>query len=109
MVVNDDAEVVGILIERDVVRAVAARAAGISGMAVEDLMTREVIMVGPETPVQAALEIMDVGYFRHLPVCSPEGRLPGIVSIRDLVKHRFSQQQQDVESLQAYITRTYMH
>ena len=72
-------------------------------------MTREVIMVGPDTPVQAAMEIMDVGYFRHLPVCSPEGRLPGIVSIRDLVKHRFSQQQQDVESLQAYITRTYMH
>jgi len=109
VVLDRGGHVVGILSERDVVRVVAERAAGIRGLAVEDLMTREVVMVGPETPVEAAMEIMDEGYFRHLPVCTPEGRLLGIVSIRDLVKHRFSQQQQDVESLQAYVTRTYMH
>ena len=66
-------------------------------------------MVSPDTPVDTALEIMDEGYFRHLPVVAGDGTLLGIVSVRDLVKHRITMQQQDVESLKAYVTRTYMH
>jgi CBS domain-containing protein len=66
-------------------------------------------MVGPATPVDAALQIMDEGYFRHLPVVDAEGVLLGLVSVRDLVRHRLAQQQQAVESLTAYVTRSYMH
>lgn len=109
MVVDQAQRVVGILSERDIVRVVAERPTGIHGLAVQELMTRDVVMVGPETPVDAAMEIMDQGYFRHLPVCTPEGALLGIVSIRDLVKHRIMQHQHDVESLKAYVTRSYMH
>jgi CBS-domain-containing membrane protein len=78
-------------------------------MAAEELMTRDVIMIGPDTPVEAALEIMDQGYFRHLPVCDTDGSLLGIVSIRDLVKFRFAKQEHDVEALKAYVTRSFMH
>ena len=109
VVLDRGGHVVGILSERDVVRVVAERAAGIRGLAVEDLMTREVVMVGPETPVEAAMEIMDEGYFRHLPVVDAEGGLLGLVSVRDLVRHRLAQQQDAVESLTAYVTRSYMH
>ena len=72
-------------------------------------MKRWVIMIGHDTPVEAALEIMDQGYFRHLPVCDTDGALLGIVSIRDLVKFRFAKQDHDVEALKAYVTRSFMH
>ncbi len=104
-----DGRIAGIISERDIVRAVAERPTATHGVFVRDIMTREVVMVGPETPIDSALEIMDEGYFRHLPVVDREGRLLGIVSVRDLVRHRIAQQAQDVESLKAYVTRTYMH
>ena len=109
LIVTASGQVAGILSERDIVKAVADRGNGISSMAAEELMTRDVIMIGPETPVEAALEIMDQGYFRHLPVCDTDGALLGIVSIRDLVKFRFAKQDHDVEALKAYVTRSFMH
>ena len=109
LIVTASGQVAGILSERDIVKAVADRGNGISSMAAEELMTRDVIMIGPDTPVEAALEIMDQGYFRHLPVCDTDGPLLGIVSIRDLVKFRFAKQDHDVEALKAYVTRSFMH
>jgi len=109
LIVTRTGQVAGILSERDIVKAVADRRNGIRCLAAEELMTREVIMIGPDTPVEAALEIMDQGYFRHLPVCDTDGALLGIVSIRDLVKFRFAKQDHDVEALKAYVTRSFMH
>jgi CBS domain-containing protein len=109
LVLDPAGRVLGIISERDVVRALATRAGGIEGLAAEALMTREVVMVDPATPVDAALQIMDEGYFRHLPVVGADGGLLGLVSVRDLVRHRLAQQQHQVESLTAYVTRSYMH
>jgi CBS domain-containing protein len=109
MVLDREQRVLGILSERDLVRALATRADGIVGLVAEQLMTREVIMVGPDTPVDAALQIMDEGYFRHLPVVDGEGKLLGLVSVRDLARHRVALQEHAVESLTAYVTRSYMH
>ena len=109
LIVTSTGQVAGILSERDIVKAVADRRNGIRCLAAEELMTREVIMIGPDTPVEAALEIMAQGYFRHLPVCDTDGALLGIVSIRDLVKFRFAKQDHDVEALKAYVTRSFMH
>ena len=109
LIVTASGQVAGILSERDIVKAVADRRNGVRCLAAEEIMTREVIMVGADTPVEAALEIMDQGYFRHLPVCDSDGSLLGIVSIRDLVKFRFAKQEQDVEALKAYVTRSFMH
>jgi CBS domain-containing protein len=109
LIVNASGQVAGILSERDIVKSVADRRNGIRCLAAEEIMTREVIMIGPDTPVEAALEIMDQGYFRHLPVCDTDGALLGIVSIRDLVKFRFAKQDHDVEALKAYVTRSFMH
>ncbi|MCA3393442.1 MAG: CBS domain-containing protein [Roseomonas sp.] len=109
LIVTASGQVAGILSERDIVKAVADRRNGVRCLAAEEIMTREVIMVGSDTPVEAALELMDHGYFRHLPVCDSDGSLLGIVSIRDLVKFRFAKQEHDVEALKAYVTRSFMH
>jgi CBS domain-containing protein len=109
MVLDANGGVAGIVSERDIVRALATREGGIVGMRAEELMTREVVMVDPKTPVDAALRIMDENYFRHLPVVDEAGALLGLVSVRDLVRHRIAQQDQAVESLTHYVTRSYMH
>lgn len=63
----------------------------------------------PDAPVDAARDITDQGCFSHLPVVDRDGGLPGIVSVRDLVKHRNMTRQPDVASLKACVTRTCMH
>ena len=105
VVLDDAGRLVGILSERDVVKALAERGAAMLSLRAEDLMTRNVTMVDPATPVDVAMEIMDNGYFRHLPICTQDGKLMGIVSIRDLVKYRIMLHQHDVESMKAYVTR----
>ncbi|MDW8318869.1 MAG: CBS domain-containing protein [Anaerolineae bacterium] len=52
-------------------------------MLVRDVMTRDPVTVGPEEPIGAALELMRVGRFRHLPVVEGD-RLVGIITDRDL-------------------------
>jgi CBS domain-containing protein len=104
-VVVCDAEgaLIGILSERDVVRGLTEHGAGLLDLRVSALMTRDVQVVTAEVSVHEAMEVMDIGYFRHLPVVDQARRLCGIVSIRDLVRYRIHSQESDVESLQAYV------
>lgn len=53
-------------------------------MLVAQRMTRNPVTVTPETPVPVAISLMAASHIHHLPVVTPEGRLVGIVSDRDL-------------------------
>ena len=46
-------------------------------------MTREVVTAVPQTTLNQALQLMDAGYFRHLPVVSAAGKILGVFSVRD--------------------------
>ena len=105
LVLHDDGSVAGIVSERDVVKALATHREKVMEMRADALMTRSVTTATPETTVDEAMEIMDAGYFRHLPVLDG-GKLVGIVSIRDLVKYRIMLQEHDVVNLKAYIAGT---
>lgn len=83
-VITDKDEVVGIITERDVLRAVA-RALVPWSTPVSDCMTAEPETVTPLTTAAEALSTMLAHGFRHLPVISEEG-LVGIVSLRDLAR-----------------------
>jgi CBS domain-containing protein len=99
LVLDPDGNVAGIVSERDVVKALAAHAGK-----VVDMLTRNVTTATLMTTVDEAMEIMDAGYFRHLPVLD-NGKLAGIISIRDLVKYRIMLHEHDVDSLKQYIAR----
>ena len=105
LVLDGHGGVAGIVSERDVVKALAKHGAQVLELRAEDLMTRNVITATMETSVDEAMEIMDSGYFRHLPVMD-NGMLVAIISIRDLVKYRIMLHEHDVDSLKAYIART---
>ncbi len=80
----------GIITERDVLGACAAGGEALASMRVGDVMTRELIFAAPEDDVAKTMSLMTRNRFRHVPVLS-EGRVAGMVSMRDLVKAQLDQ------------------
>ena len=103
LVRSQDGEVLGIVSERDIVRAVAREGVAALSHTARDLMTAELVTVSPATSVAEGLAIMTQRRCRHLPVME-HGKLAGMVSIGDLVKARIEQAEQEAESLRAFVT-----
>ena len=82
VLVMEKGQLEGIFTERDLVRAMSHDIAA-SSQPVAQWMTKNPVTVGPDVPVEQALETMLAGHFRHLPVMEGES-LVGVVSIRDL-------------------------
>ena len=102
MVVLDGERVVGIISERDLVRAMAKEAGAALAKPVSAFMTQDVIFAEPAESVDSLLTRMTDRRVRHLPVCERE-RLVGIVSIGDLVKWKISEVEAEADNLKAYI------
>ena len=102
VVVGGQGEVVGIVSERDIVRVVAEHGAGCLETAVETCMTRDVNFATPGETVDSLLSRMTDRRIRHLPVVR-DGRLAGIVSIGDHVKHKISEVEAEADGLKQYI------
>ena len=102
LVLDSAGQVLGIVSERDIVRSLAEQGGRTMEMTAAQLMTTELHTAGPATSVAEATAMMTEGRFRHLPVMDNE-RLLGLVSIGDAVKARLSQQDQEVDSLKAYV------
>jgi CBS domain-containing protein len=85
VLVTEDGYLIGILTERDMVKAVAE---GIDTeiVHVRDYMTSTPVAVNPDTTVEEGVQIMLEHGFRHLPVVDGERELKGVVSIRDLAR-----------------------
>jgi CBS domain-containing protein len=102
LVTGADAELLGILSERDIVRAVSAGPAALDD-AVSKHMTERVITCTPEMLVYDVMDVMTAGRFRHLPVVE-HGRLAGLISIGDVVKHRLAEFEAETKAMREYIT-----
>ena len=94
VVVKDYCRLIGILTERDMLKAMAARV-HTSEARVRQWMTESVITIDPETTVEEAAKMMFEKNFRHLPVCK-DGRLLGIVSLRRLSQYEFEHAKESV-------------
>jgi CBS domain-containing protein len=95
--------VLGILSERDIVRAVGQHGAEALTEPVSRYMTANPTLVGEEADIDELMQLMTAGRFRHLPVVEG-GRLVGIVSIGDIVKHHVDALHHERDSLREYIT-----
>jgi CBS domain-containing protein len=87
VVMEDMVRIVGIVTERDLLRAVAARARAAEAR-VRQWMTADPLTIDPETTIEEAAKIMFDHNFRHLPVVK-DGRALGIVSLRLLARWAF--------------------
>lgn len=102
VVVLDGTHVVGIMSERDVMRALEAAGAEALQMPVSQAMTRNVVTCTKADTIDDLMDTMTGERFRHLPVLD-DGKLCGIISIGDVVKHRIAETEMEAEQLRSYI------
>ena len=102
LLVMSGARVVGIVSERDYVRKLAELERAAFDARVADIMTAEVISVGPRDSVQHCMQLMSDRRLRHLPVLA-DGELIGMLSIGDLVKQTIEDQASLIQQLEQYI------
>ncbi len=103
LVVLRGEELVGIISERDYTRKVMLRGKRSRETAVHEIMSTELTTVEPKESVDHCLQFMTDKRVRHLPVVE-SGKLRGVISIGDLVKHVISVQSAALEQLESYIS-----
>ena len=102
VVMGDEGQTVGIISERDIVRAVSAMGGAALKTPVAEVMTRRVTICSRNDKLVDLMRRMTEGKFRHFPVVD-EGRLAGIVSIGDVVKSRLEEMERESNELREYI------
>ena len=104
VVSEDGAGVAGIVSERDVVRRLHLDGNEVLAGPVAAIMTTDVETCSPPDELEQLMAVMTEHRIRHLPGLE-DGRLVGLVSIGDVVKHRISEVQAERDQLSDYIAR----
>jgi CBS domain-containing protein len=103
LIVLEDDKLVGMISERDVVHAFAGQRAEAAEIRVADVMARDLVTCRPDDSLTRVLGLMTRHRVRHLPVLEG-GRLVGLISIGDAVKHRLDELELEAAVLRdAYI------
>lgn len=102
MVLQGD-KLVGIFSERDYTRKIALEGRSSRETQVRDIMTAQVLTVGPKSSTDDCMALMSQKKIRHLPVVDG-AKVLGMVSIRDLMDDIIKDREQTIMQLQNYIT-----
>lgn len=103
VILDSRKQIAGVFSERDAVRAISKEGATALSKPISELMTRKVISCSLEDTHDQLLEKMTQGRFRHLPVAEG-GRLIGIISIGDVVKHKIASSESEAKAMRDYIS-----
>jgi CBS domain-containing protein len=103
LIVCDQGTLVGIITERDILRACAVHAGQFKQLHVRDAMTTHPVTASPQDSVEDTMGLMTDRRIRHLPILE-DGKLVGLISIGDVVKA-----QHDSLSLENHYLKTYIH
>jgi CBS domain-containing protein len=103
LLVMTEAEIKGIVSERDCIRKVDVMGRSAKDTKISEIMTSDVITVDAGQPLEECMSLMIDRNIRHLPVC--EGKdLLGVVSVRDVLREVIEVQQTMLSQLERYIT-----
>jgi CBS domain-containing protein len=103
LVVTSETAILGLISEREIVHAFSRFGEGAGSMPVKEVMQYGVTTVSPDDSVNRVMNLMTHHRVRHMPVLR-DGKLAGIVSIGDVVKHRL----EDLE-LETNVLRDVLH
>ena len=103
VICEKDGALSGIVSERDIVRGLAERGQSLMSGPVAGLMTTNVRTCSPGDTVSEIMATMTARRIRHLPVIE-SGKLCGIISIGDAVKHRLDEIESEADALRQYVT-----
>ena len=101
VVTGDEGEIIGILSERDIIRALTVSREALS-LPIKNVMSRIVILAEPNDDVMSVANTMTEKRFRHMPIVE-KGKLVGIVSIGDILKAQRDQYKGEIETLETQI------
>ena len=104
IVVDATGHIRGIISERDIARGLDTYGTDIIDRQVGELMTSSVITCTPRHTVTEIMRLMTDNDIRHLPVCDGD-QLTGVVSMRDLVKVRVADLEQENRTLRQLLTQ----
>jgi CBS domain-containing protein len=105
VLVAEDEKIVGIFTERDYAREGEVKGRVAKETLVSDVMTKQMVLIKPETTLDECVELMGKYHVRHLPIVENE-RVVGIVSIRRLAESLLEQKQGTIVELENYILGT---
>jgi len=99
---GSDRKMVGIITERDVLKAISANKSGLGHLKVQEVMTTNLITGSPDQSLSDTMGQLTNNRIRHLPVVGSDG-LVGIISIGDVVKSKHDELSAENEHLKNYI------
>lgn len=102
LLVMKDGDLSGIVSERDYARKVILLGRSSADTPVWQIMSAPVTTVSPDDDTQTCMRLMTDRKFRHLPVMDA-GRVIGMLSVGDLIKHALAEKQHEIDQLQRYI------
>lgn len=105
VLVTEGEKIVGIYTERDYARDGEVKGRSAKETIISDVMTKQMVLIKPETKLQDCVELMRKYHVRHLPVLEKE-RVVGVVSIRGLAEAMLQEQQGTIVKLESYILGT---
>ena len=94
----------GIVTERDYLRRVTLEGRDERTTPVREIMSTEVVYVGPDASIEECMAVMTERRIRHLPVLGDDRAVVGIVSIGDVVKFHSTEQEVQIRFLTEYIS-----
>ena len=104
LLVYEDGALAGIVTERDYLRRVAVEGRDEGTTPVREIMSPELVYVGPEASIDECMAVMTERRIRHLPVLGDARDVLGIVSIGDVVKFQSREQSVQIRFLTEYIS-----
>jgi IMP dehydrogenase len=104
LLVNEDGRLAGIVTERDYLRRVTLEGRDERTTPVREIMTSELVYVGPDASIDECMAVMTERRIRHLPVLTDDREVLGIVSIGDVVKFQSKEQSVQIRFLTEYIS-----
>ncbi len=106
ILVVDGGALAGIFTERDYLRRIALEGRTSRETALRDVMTTDLVTVGPDASVDACLALMTRHKIRHLPVMRGDA-VAGVVSIGDCVRARLDEARAEADELQRFVSGDY--
>lgn len=103
LMIVENAKLVGIFTERDYARKLILKGKSSKDTPIKDLMTPNPFTVTPQSSIEDCMKLMAGKHIRHLPV-EESGKLIGMISIGDVVKHIIEDQKSTIAHLEQYIS-----
>ncbi len=102
LLVMEEEKLVGIFTERDYARKVVLKGKHSRDTKIEEVMSKDVITITPDSTIDECMRIMTDRFIRHLPIVE-DNKVLGLVSIGDVVKFIIEDQKFIIQHMEQYI------